>query len=186
MPLRRLNVAARYPALGQHALDLILLLGQCWPLLSWNRWSRWNCRPWRPGLPATKSDSPFSRQKKIALSLSRLRAESRYFLRSTGHFLPRPAMGSGKCPPAEATSISIPARTRLAHLDIRFREGKAWPTRNPPSAIRFPFPYSLHVLLDLPLDFPIPPSLTCSRRSCRSRAFSQIDAKLFEGDGCSV
>src|SRR5579864_9386631 len=31
------------------------------------------------------SDSPFSRQKKIALSLSRLRAESRYLLRSIGH-----------------------------------------------------------------------------------------------------
>src|ERR1700722_20225915 len=31
------------------------------------------------------SDSPFSPEKKIALSLSRLRAGSRYFLRSTGH-----------------------------------------------------------------------------------------------------
>src|ERR1700676_4676134 len=33
------------------------------------------------------SDSPFSRERKFALSLSRLRAESRYFLRSTGHSL---------------------------------------------------------------------------------------------------
>src|SRR6202044_830749 len=33
------------------------------------------------------SDSSFSRQKKIALSLARLRAGSRYFLRSTGHSL---------------------------------------------------------------------------------------------------
>src|SRR5258708_22729277 len=35
------------------------------------------------------SGSPFSRERKFALSLARLRAESRYFLRSRGHSLGR-------------------------------------------------------------------------------------------------